>query len=199
MKWTANTGTTWTQPETGNWSAICIRVVDLGTQEKEYKGKIKLVRQCQIVWELADQFDQENNPLTISKTYTSSLGEKANLRKDLEGWRGRAFTPDELEGFEAKNVVGKPCLLNLIKIQGQKGERTVVEGISPIPKGMAAPKTAHHSMFIYSIDEHDPNVWAQLSERMQDWINRSEERKHSPTNNLQPVGTSPITEDDIPF
>ena len=203
MKWTAGTANTWTQPETGSWTGICIRVVDLGTQEKEFKGKTKHVRMCQIVWEIPDQLDSENKPLTISKSYTSSLAEKANLRKDLEGWRGRPFTQEELGGFEVSNIIGKPCLLNLVTVQGQKGERVVVAGISPLPKGMPAPpKTTYHSQFVYSLDEHNPEVWNQLSERMQDWINRSEERQFAPkaTASTASAGNaSTITDDEIPF
>lgn len=200
MKWTAGTAGTWTQPETGSWTGICIRVIDVGTHEKQFKGKIKMVRMSQIVWEIPDQLDSENNPLTISKSYTASLAEKANLRKDLEAWRGRPFTPDELGGFEVSNIIGKPCLLNLVTVQGQKGERVVVAGISPLPKGMPAPpKTTYHSRFVYSLDEHDPKVWNQLSERMQDWINRSEERQSTPKA-IDPAGVaSNMTDDEIPF
>lgn len=203
MKWTAETARTWTQPETGSWTGICIRVIDLGTQEKQFKGKTKMVRMSQIVWEIPDQLDGENKPLTISKSYTASLADKANLRKDLEGWRGRPFTEEELAGFEVSNIIGKPCLLNLVTVQGQKGERVVVAGISPLPKGMPAPpKATYHSKFVYSLEEHDPEIWNQLSERMQDWINRSEERQSAPKAIAPAVpagNASNMTDDEIPF
>jgi len=38
--------------------------------------------------------------LMISKRYTMSLGEQSTLRKDLESWRGKKFTPEELQGFD---------------------------------------------------------------------------------------------------
>ena len=41
---------------------------------------------------------------TISATYTLSLGERSNLRKMLESWRSRAFTPEELQGFDLEKV-----------------------------------------------------------------------------------------------
>lgn len=180
MKWSAsdNSGS-WTQPETGNWTAICIRIIDLGTQENEYQGKVNLRRQSLIIWELPDQLDSEGKPLTISKAYTSSLGDKATLRKHLESWRGRAFTAEELAGFDPINLLGKSCLLNLVTVQGKKGEKVVISAISPLPKGMPAPKTPFHDRLIYSLDNPDPETWEKLSEGIKRWIGRSEEHKNS--------------------
>ena len=44
-----------------------------------------------IVTQLHD-FDGVDKPIAISEFYTLSLNEKANLRRDLVGWRGRSFT-----------------------------------------------------------------------------------------------------------
>jgi hypothetical protein len=205
MKWSAPDNAGWTEPETGNCTAICIRIIDLGTQENDYQGKVNLRRQSLIVWELPDQLDGEGKPLTISKAYTSSLGDKATLRKHLESWRGRAFTAEELAGFEAKNLLGKSCLLNLVTVQGQKGEKVVISAISPLPKGMPAPKTAFHEPFIYSLDDHDPAIWDKLSDGIKRWIGRSEEHKNSGPSAAPAAaaasaswGTS-SNADDIPF
>jgi hypothetical protein len=58
-------------------------------------------------------------PFTVSKFYTASLGEKANLRADLKNWRGRDFTDEELAGFEAKNILGKPCMLSVVETESE--------------------------------------------------------------------------------
>jgi hypothetical protein len=199
MEWKA-TESTWKQPEVGNWSAICIRVIDLGTQDGEFQGKPKSSRQCRIVWELTDQFDDNRKPLIIQRTYTSSLGEKANLRKDLESWRGRPFTSAELTGFDVKNILGKPCLLNLIKKQRTYGESVEIAAVSALPKSMPAPAAPVNEMYIYSIEEHDPVIWDKLSARVQERINGSHERRNSAPP-VTPVATTTtvVTDDDIPF
>lgn len=200
MEWTANSNSSWTQPETGNWPATCIRIIDLGTQEREYQGKTSYRRQSLIIWEIAGQADSEGRPLTISKAYTASLGEKANLRKDLESWRGRPFTSEELGGFNVKNILGKPCLLNLIEVQGQKGAKVVIAAISSLPKGMPAPAAPVNEQYIYSLDDHDPLVWDKLSSGIQNWINRSRERAETGalTPSVAPT-TKVVNDDDIPF
>ena len=196
MKFSSGSKGSWVQPETGNTAATCIRIIDLGTQEREYQGKTSLRRQCLIVWELDGQADGDGTPLTISKFYTSSLSEKANLRKDLESWRGRPFTAEELSGFEAKNLIGKPCLLNLVQTQGAKGLRVGVSTISPLPKGMKAPSGTQNATYVYDVDAPSPEIWEQLSSGIQDIIRRCEEFKNV---------TTPVSEfsgekyDDIPF
>jgi hypothetical protein len=67
----------------------------------------------------------------VSKFYTLSLSDKANLRKDLESWRGKQFTDAELEGFELKNLVGANCYLNLVETD--KGKRKIAS-IMPIKR-----------------------------------------------------------------
>lgn len=200
MKWSAsdNSGS-WPQPETGNWTAICIRIIDLGTQENEYQGKVNLRRQSLIVWELPDQLDSEGKPLTISKAYTSSLGDKATLRKHLASWRGRDFTAEELAGFDPKNLLGKSCLLNLVTVQGQKGEKVVIATISALPKGMSAPNAPVHTQYIYSLDDHDQAIWDTLSDGIKGWINRSQERSQSQLAPSVAPTAKVVNDDDIPF
>src|SRR3990167_3685661 len=69
---------------------------------KEREGKKFKQHQVVLAFEVAETADEgpfAGNRMTISKFYTLSLSEKANLRKDLEGWRGKSFTESELEGF----------------------------------------------------------------------------------------------------
>lgn len=199
MQWSAKSESIWKQPETGNWPATCIRIIDLGTQEREYQGKTSYRRQSLIIWEIDGQVDDQGQPITISKAYTASLGDKANLRKDLESWRGRPFTADELAGFDVRNLLGKPCLLNLIKVQGQKGEKVVIATISALPKGMPAPNAPVHPQYIYSLDEHDQAIWDTLSDGIKGWINRSQERSQSQLAPSVAPTAKVVNDDDIPF
>ena len=101
--------------------ARCYRVVDLGTQKSEYLGTIKHLPKVMLQFEVHGEDEAgkpivtaKNEPMTISKTFTLSLAEKATLRKDLQTWRGREFTPEELRGFELKNVLGAWAMISRV-------------------------------------------------------------------------------------
>ena len=74
--------------------AICFGIWDLGKQFSEKWEKS--VHKILITWELPDcqgEFEQDGKrlklPRVISKRYTLSLHKKADLKRDLESWRGK--------------------------------------------------------------------------------------------------------------
>jgi len=100
-------------------SAVCYAVFDLGTHPQERWNK--RVHKVLITWEIPElRIEIEKNDVTLdlpralSKRYTLSLHEKANLRKDLETWRGRKFTPEELDGFDLKKLLGVSAQIQVI-------------------------------------------------------------------------------------
>jgi hypothetical protein len=107
-------------PPVGNHLARLYRVIDLGTQMREFEGKVNMQRRVKFFWELHGE-DEQGNPLTMddgkpmiqSAEYTWSLNEKSNLRRDLEAWRGKAFDEQELKGFDIKKVLGQFCMVNI--------------------------------------------------------------------------------------
>jgi len=64
--------------------AICIRLIDLGTQQTEFKGERKLQRKIMIGWELPFEKTKKGEPFIHYKRYTLSSHEKSTLRKHLE-------------------------------------------------------------------------------------------------------------------
>lgn len=162
MKWKGG-GADFTPPPVGNHPARCVRVIDLGTQTSEYNGQPSTKRQCLVSFELPTELmkggEFDGKPFIVSKFYTASLNEKANLRKDLETWRGRAFTAVELEGFDSKNVLGKPCLVNVI--HSEKGKAKLAS-IGAVPKGMTIPPQVNPSVY-FSLDEFDQAGFDALS------------------------------------
>src|SRR6056297_3019607 len=122
MKWKEETGGGFNLGP-GIYPAICTQLIDLGTQEDEYQGHKKVRKRCIIGWELVDELyeaDGESKRMHFSQVYTQSLHPKATLRKHLSGWRGRDFTSEELEGFDSKNILGKSCMLVVVKTESGK-------------------------------------------------------------------------------
>jgi hypothetical protein len=119
----------------GMHQAVCAMVCDIGTHKGEYQGKQTMRHQAVVIWELEEkktigQFAGER--FQASKFYTLSLDEKSNLRKDLQSWRGQAFTPEELKGFDIERLVGVNCFLNVIHEDG----KAKITAITPLAKGM---------------------------------------------------------------
>lgn len=90
--------------------------------------------------EIQQPTKEGNRRFLVSQWYTLSLHEKANLRKDLDAWRGKSFTDEDLkEGFDVEKLVGAPCLLNVTQSKSEKNGKVYanVSSIMPLPRGMS--------------------------------------------------------------
>lgn len=120
----------------GSHQGVCVDVIDLGILDVNWLGKSKKQHKINLAWQIAER-REDGKPFLVFKRYTLSLGEKANLRKDLESWRGRAFTREEELGFDVESVLGANCLLNIQ--HNHVGDRTYANVVSVMPllKGMS--------------------------------------------------------------
>lgn len=138
----------------GTHTAVCYGVVAVGTQVNP-NSNFKPAKKVVLLWELPDEraeFDGKDKPRGVSKKYTLSLGDRATLRKDLESWRGRAFTEQELAGFDIDKLIGANCLLNIV--HGEKNGRTFanIAGVVPLPKGMTKRALENHPLY-FNLEE----------------------------------------------
>ena len=165
--------------------ARCYRVVDLGTQKSEYLGTVKHLPKVMLQFEVHGEDEAgkpivtaKNEPMTISKNFTLSLAEKATLRKDLQTWRGREFSPDELRGFELKNVLGAWAMISVIKTTGNNGkEYTNIAAIMQVPPQVkkAGLPEGHNKLGIFSIEEPDMEMFETFSDGLKQKIQGSPE------------------------
>lgn len=135
---TAGDSKTYTPAPEGTHQAVCVDVIDLGIVEGSYQGKPNKRHKIDLAWQI-DELRDDGKRFVLYKRYTLSLGEKATLRHDLESWRGRAFTEDELRGFDVETVIGVNCLINVQHKKSADGSRTYANVVSVMPliKGMA--------------------------------------------------------------
>jgi hypothetical protein len=199
MQWKDSGGGDFETAPAGTHIARCIKLIDVGTQHGEYQGKPTRRRQCMVVWELPNELIQTGEfagkPFTASKIYTQSLSEKSNLRHDLVNWRGRDFTDAELSGFDARNILGKPCMVTL---STKPNGKTKVTGVSAVPKGFETPPQVN-PVFYFSLDEFDKDAFDSMSEKMRAWIARSDEYVAMTTGRPNPPPFDEFPDDDIPF
>ena len=168
----AETGTTdYTPAPAGTYTARCTSLIDLGSQTSTYEGEAKTAKKVMLSFEITDCEARRNDgsPFIVSKRFTASLHAKAGLRKFLESWRGRPFTPEELRGFDLKNVLGLDCLIGIVR--ETKGDRTYanLSSVMRMPKGMAAG-VSEIAPVAFDLSAPDWAVFAGLGSRLQDQI-----------------------------
>lgn len=132
-------------PESGTTQAVCCGVWDLGLQKSFFNGEEKIQHKIIIAWEIdekinAPESEYHGKPYMLNKKYTLSLGEQANLRKDLESWRGKPFSAEEIKtGFDVEKLYGVNCYIG-IKHEPDKKDASVVyanvTAILPLPKNV---------------------------------------------------------------
>lgn len=191
----------------GSHIARCISVIALGTQPSELFSPTYKVM---LTWEVPDEpikgADGVEMPMTISKEYTLSLGKKSNLRKDLEGWRGREFTKEELEGFAVEKVLDQTCMLSVIHKQSSKGSTyAAITAISRLPKGaVCAPRK--HDLTDYEIEWGKDNRFTKLPEwirkkieQCEEWVHPAIDQEQEPIEAREGQAPAQVEEDDVPF
>src|SRR5262245_18656332 len=93
----------------GLHAAVWADLIDHGDVLTPFRPKP--IRQISLRWQL-DKVDPETGRrFMISRRYTLSLNERSTLSKDIENWRGMAFTPAERKaGFVLESLLGENCL-----------------------------------------------------------------------------------------
>lgn len=133
---TAGDSKTYDPPSEGTHQAVCVDVIDLGYLPNTFKPGTTQ-HKILVVWQI-DETRDDGTRYLLFKRYTLSLNEKANLRHDLESWRGKAFTRDEEMGFDVESVKGANCLLSVQHKAGAQGKVYAnVVSVMPLLKSMA--------------------------------------------------------------
>lgn len=188
---------------TGNHVAVCNMVADVGLQQTSFGAKHKIYIRFEIPAERTE-YEKDGQkfegPMTIGMFFTASLSKKASLRPFLEAWRGRAFTKEELEGFDLFNVLGAACMLNVIHQPAENDPTKIyanIASIAALPKGFQKPK-AENPLLKYSPEDQDD--FKKLPEWLQEKIKKQmSETPEDEGQGAAPTGGTPFEDDDIPF
>ena len=192
--------------------ARCYRIIDLGTQKSEYMGQVKYLHKIMVGWEIHGSDDageplkmRDKRPFAIFKNYTLSWSEKANLRIDLQSWRGKQFTEEETRRFDLKTLLNVWCMLNIIDRAGSDGKTySNVNGITPVPSvikqaGLPTPVNKNE---LFTIGDTDMVMFETFSENLKKKISSSPEwqKRNAPINSA-PASTEfdSDPDSDIPF
>lgn len=189
----------------GSHLAVCDMFVDLGIQETNYNGQVKQQHKIYLRWQIPSlrlKYEKDGveheGPMAIGSKFTLSLHEKASLRKILQSWRGRAFTPDELKKFDVTTVLGAPCLITVThEPKDGGGVYANVGAVAKLPPGVPAPVLDGETL-IYDAD--NLGNFDKLRPWLQDAI-RAQKLEESPPEQRGPEQQPAYADldDDVPF
>jgi hypothetical protein len=199
----------------GTYIARCYKIIDLGTQTTTGMFGTKEQHKVMISWELFGLDEnivmKDNRPFSVTQWYTVSLHEKSKLRADLEAWRGKKFTKEELEGFDLGSILGAYCMIQVVHDESGK-----YANVNAIMAYKGKKPDAFNDNVVFDIDEPDMAVFEAMSDNMKAKIMSAPEWKgagklsHNEPDEADPktskdevtvedIEGDPINLDDIPF
>jgi hypothetical protein len=123
------------------------------------------------------------------------FGRGSNFTKLLEGWKGGTFTDAELDAFELKRLLGKPCMINVVHNTSGDRDYANVASVSPLPGKWKDRVPALVNAPVYFETEMGPTSaeFRALPDFMQKIIEKCHEWRGSST------GLPPDKDDSDPF
>lgn len=199
-----NNGGNYTPMPAGNYVARCYQMIQIGTVEEEFQGEKKKMHKVRLGFEFPTEtkvFKEENGeqPFVLSKEFTLSMHEKSTLRKFLQSWRGKEFAEHEAKAFDISVLLEKPCMIQVIHKETQKGVRANIASISSMPKGLICPEQINPSQLL-SFDNFNEELFNSMPDFIKEKIESSEEYKKI-TGNVVVFDSKKSDDqpDDLPF
>ena len=160
-----NSGGEFIAAPAGTHRAVLVDVVDLGLVEQTWNGKTKKAHKVRLVWQI-DELMPDGRLFIVGNRYTLSLDPKANLRKLIEGWTGKAFSTElEAEGFDVETLIGDSCILTVTHREANGSIFANVTGVAPLMKGMVPMKSVDYVRTINRDGAAKPDAVQEYDER----------------------------------
>lgn len=151
--------------------AVIYAIYDLGTQKEQYNEEIKLKGKMVWIFEMPNARMSDGRPFAISRKYTKSLHEKAQLRKDVEALLGKSLSEEEIENFNPQDFLATNCLVQIVHNKVSDKIYTNIQGIMKLPKG-TKNLSPENKMIAYNIEdaipEGTPNWIKELIEKSEE-------------------------------
>lgn len=143
----------------GQHPARCVDVVFRGLFPNKFKeGAMQPKISIHLMLDAQDEDGNEvrrgdGKRFVLSQWYTKSMNDKANLRKTLESWRGKAFDDAVAERFNLNDLINAPALVNVKHVRNAKGDEVaVIDTLTKLPRQMS----------VFPVEEIE---WVRLKDR----------------------------------
>lgn len=157
----------------GTFNAVCVTILDLGTQPNEKWGDR---RKITLSFELEEE-NEDGDRFILFRNYNASLAPKATLTGHLKSWLGIKI--EKGEEFDLDEMLGKPGMVTVVHTEGDDGTTYAnVDTITSLPKGVKPLKPNADLVSMYLEEgSFDQDVFDNLPEGVQDKIKASDEYK----------------------
>ena len=174
----------------GTLAAVCVDVIDLGKKVDEWQGKTKVQAKCALVFMTGKTNPDTGDLHDVSIEFTVSMGDKSNLRRFLESWRGKKYTEEQAEkGVPIHKLAGQPALITVEHHKSSKGRTYArILSVSPLPEGLLPPSLPTYTRAPF---------WADRKKAYADELARLQAASH-PTDDGREF-EAPADDDDLPF
>lgn len=177
----------------GSFPAQCVDVIDLGEAVEQYQNKpAHLAHKCLIIWSTGILNPETGKPFDVRVEYSVSMGDKANLRKMLEGWRGQPYTPEQLkDGAPLHKLEGVWCQLTIAHTTSKGGNTYAkVMSVAPLHQDIRRPDLPP-----YTRDEY----WAKKRDEYAQAAAKFREANGGFNSPTPPPDSLNGEDDDLPF
>lgn len=183
----------------GQHLAVCVDVVGPWEAVDDFdKDKPYPIQKIAYVFQL-DESRQDGKPFEVAREFSLTFGQKANLRKFLSGWRGKAITDDEAKAGVDIDYTGKPAYLTIEhKAKRAGGTRVEVASVMPPPKQLPpiTPQPYTRAEYWKKRADEDQAKSRALAEKMS--MVRAAEARNAADFSEPPAGLD-TGNDDLPF
>jgi hypothetical protein len=181
----------------GQFVGQCVDAIDLGERVEQYQGNpAKLAHKCALIFRTGEKNAETGDYIDIGKEFTVSMGEKANLRKFLEAWRGKKYTADQIEaGVPLHKMAGNWALITVEHRTSGAG-RTYAN----IAAVVGVPQQMRNSLPTFESYKR-PDFWSQRKEEYGKEAQAFRAKSAAPpSDDWDDNGSGPIEDDsDLPF
>lgn len=153
----------------GSHAAVCLGVIDIGTQTVTFKGKEKRQKKLYIEFEPQGVEKEDGEPFTIVLRATNSDSDNSTLAKTLKSWLGVKNVAE----FDLAECAGKSALVTVT--HSEKGDFANIATIVPLPKGMKVGKPSGEVRSLFLDDTFDEEVFEGLKDSVKEKIMSSPE------------------------
>jgi hypothetical protein len=181
---------------TGSHVAVCDAIIMLGIQPGSAQYPTARPK-IYLRWQVPGERTEDGRPMVIGATLTASMHEKSQLRKLLQGWRGKAFSDAEAEQFDVSKLLGQACFLSVVESTYNGKTYTNVQSVSRLPRGTTVPSIEGEGLLYWNVnDSADQEAFRKIPE----WLQKKITAQLSPQAAAAPNdAASDFSDDDIPF
>lgn len=183
----------------GQYVAQCVDTIDLGEKVQDFPGTTPyLAATCALVFRTGEKNDETGECIDIAREFTVSMGEKANLRKFLEQWRGKPYTSEQIEaGVPLDKLTGNHALITVShRVSGKGRTYANITACVGIPKQMAGAVTKYDD---YERADYWQTKKQEYAEAAARWKAENAPKKAASDDFEDFPGALTDTDDDLPF